>query len=66
MVEHWSNKPRVAGSSPVVTIPFFDKFSPLVLEEVEFATMVQRDAKNIVFIHRYVQRAGVQKKESVL
>jgi hypothetical protein len=49
-----------------VTIPFFDKFSPLVFEEVEFATMVQRDAKNILFIYRYVQRVGVQKKESVL
>ena len=23
LVEHWSNKPRVAGSSPVVTTPFF-------------------------------------------
>ena len=54
LVEHWSNKPRVAGSSPVVTIPFFDEFSPLVFEEVEFVTMVQRDAKNTVFIYRYV------------
>ena len=26
LVEHWSNKPRVAGSSPVVTILFFRWF----------------------------------------
>ena len=27
LVEHWSNKPRVAGSSPVVTIFFSSTFT---------------------------------------
>ena len=27
LVEHWSNKPRVAGSSPVVTTFFIPKYN---------------------------------------
>ena len=33
LVEHWSNKPRVAGSSPVVTILF--KFFTKVFYELK-------------------------------
>jgi hypothetical protein len=66
MVEHWSNKPMVAGSIPVTTIFFFLSFFPVELGLPGFEpgfqvseTCVLAIALQAYFYESYVNQASI-------